>query len=60
MGSLSVISYLGSFGGIGILRFPYDLAAIFPLSIMILCLSQILLRCENHKVVHCDIEPSPA
>jgi amino acid transporter len=34
------LSYLGSFGGINFLRFPYDLVVLFPFSIIMLYLSQ--------------------
>lgn len=51
MGSLLAISYLGAFGGIGLLGFPYDLVCIFPLSVVVLCLSQLLLSDVNHKEV---------
>ena len=44
MGSVTVISYLGSFGGIGLLTFPYDTAWILPLSIVILQLSQVMRK----------------
>jgi amino acid transporter len=37
---LLVISYLSSFGGISVLRFPVDLIVLFPFSILILLLSQ--------------------
>ena len=41
--SLLMISYLGSFGGIGVLRFPIDLICILPFSIIFLTLSQKVL-----------------
>lgn len=56
MGSMLLISYLGSFGGIGVLRFPFDLLCIFPVSIFILCLSQALLKPVNHKHVVSDLD----
>lgn len=37
---LLVMSYLGSFGGIGLLKFPFDLIALLPFSVLILYLSQ--------------------
>jgi amino acid transporter len=49
MASLLVISYLGTFGGIGILAFPYDLILILPLSSLILSLSQKLLQYQSPK-----------
>jgi hypothetical protein len=48
MSSLLLISYLGSFGGIGVLSFPMDLVVIFPLSMIVLQLSQIILKVDNH------------
>ena len=44
MGSLTVISYLGSFGGNGWLSFPMDTLCILTLSILMLHLSQRLIR----------------
>lgn len=38
--TLLILSYLGSFGGIGILKFPYDIILILPFSILMLFLSQ--------------------
>lgn len=43
MGSITLISYLGSFGGIGVLQFPHDLICILPLSICMLYWSQAIL-----------------
>jgi len=44
MASLLLISYIGSFGGgIGWLKFPYDLIVMLPYSMIILHLSQALL-----------------
>ncbi len=43
MGSLLLISYLGSFGGIGVLQFPTDIVLILPYSISVLYLSNKLL-----------------
>lgn len=40
MTTLLILSYLGSFGGLGILRFPLDVISILPFSIAILYLSQ--------------------
>jgi amino acid transporter len=47
IGSFTTFSYLGSFGGIGIIRFPFDLLYFLPYSIMILALSQISMA--NYK-----------
>lgn len=60
MSSMLLISYLGSFGGIGVLSFPYDLICLFPLSVVVLYLSQIVLDTESHKEIDCSIEASPA
>ncbi|MCX7089920.1 MAG: APC family permease [Legionellales bacterium] len=43
MGALTVISYLGSFGGIGLLTFPVDTVCILPLSVVMLYLSQMII-----------------
>lgn len=51
MTCIFVVSYLGSFGGIGLLGFPYDLVCLLPISIILLSLSQTLLCVENHKEV---------
>jgi amino acid transporter len=37
---LLFLSYLGSFGGIGLFRFPFDMLLIFPFSLLMLYLSQ--------------------
>lgn len=58
--SLLVVSYLGSFGGIGILHFPYDLICLLPLSIITLYLSQSVLNHETHKEITCEIEGAVA
>ncbi|EHL30038.1 APC family permease [Legionella drancourtii] len=51
MGAMLLISYLGTFGGIGALQFPFDLICILPLSIFILCLSQALLKPVDHQYI---------
>jgi len=56
MTSLGVISYLGSFGGIGALLFPMDILCILPLSIVMLYLSQALLSRPNHERALCTSE----
>lgn len=40
VGSLFIISYLGPFGGIQVLQFPYDLILLFPVSCLIFYFSQ--------------------
>ncbi len=55
-----LISYFGSFGGTGFLRFPFDLILLLPLSMLLLSLSQFLLRPEEHQEIICDGETSPA
>ncbi len=49
MGILLSISYLGSFGGIGILKFPDDILIILPFSIIILYYSQYCLDGYEHE-----------
>lgn len=41
---LLLLSYLGSFGGIGWLNFPLDILILLPFSLVILTLSQLVLR----------------
>ncbi len=48
IGSLLVISYYGSFGGIGLLHFPIDCVIVLPFSIFILTVSQKMLSFANH------------
>ncbi|KTC65078.1 amino acid permease family protein (plasmid) [Legionella adelaidensis] len=50
MGSLSIISYLGTFGGIGMLHFPLDMICFIPYSIFFLSLSQNLVS-KNSDVL---------
>ena len=54
--SLLSISYLGSFGGLGYLPFPFDLICILPLSILMLYLSQVLLNLSGHERILCNKE----
>lgn len=49
--TIFIVSYLGDFGGIGILKFPFDLLTLFPLSLIILYSSQTLLRTTSHEHV---------
>lgn len=51
MACIFVVSYLGSFGGIGVLGFPYDLVCLLPMSVILLYLSQTLLCVEDHKEI---------
>lgn len=64
MSLLLALSYLGTFGGSGILKFPLDLLLLLPFSIFILYTSQLVLidNCENIKIDyleedghHCEI-----
>lgn len=48
---LLIISYLGSFGGIGLLGFPWDMVCILPFSIIILSWSQRVLDGLNHEYI---------
>ena len=48
MTSLLLLSYLGSFGGIGLLKFPYDVLLILPFSLIMLYGSQrYLVEAKN-------------
>jgi len=53
MASLFILSLLGSFGGIGMLKFPFDIMSILPMSLLILYLSQVLLDNSNHERIEC-------
>lgn len=46
MFALLILSYLGSFGGIGVIGFPVDVALILPLSILVLFMSQRVIVTE--------------
>lgn len=59
MSSLLIISYLGSFGGIGLLKFPIDLLCLLPLSIITLSLSQGVLNVKGHKEINSEMEMIP-
>lgn len=59
MTSLLLVSYLGTFGGIGVLKFPMDLVCLLPLSIVTLYLSQVVLNVDEHKEINCDMETIP-
>lgn len=48
---LMIISYLGSFEGLGVLKFPLDLCCLFPFSVMVLSLSQYILDPQQHKII---------
>ncbi len=43
MVTMFILSYLGSFGGIGLLVFPWDMLSILPFSILVLYASQFVL-----------------
>lgn len=59
MGTLLLISYLGSFGGIGVLQMPMDMLCILPFSIIMLYLSQSVLDRDNHKHICCEMDEVP-
>jgi amino acid transporter len=42
-----VISYIGPFGGLNMLKFPYDIICIFPISVFIFYLSQKCLATQE-------------
>jgi hypothetical protein len=48
MGSLLGLSYLGSFGGLGYLKFPEDIAIILPFSVIMLYCSQYCLSEQDY------------
>lgn len=58
MVTLLLVSYLGNFGGIGVLKFPYDVLGLLPLSIFILYSSQRLLSPDRHAHVDSIAEES--
>ena len=43
LGGLLILSYFGTFGGIGLLSFPFDMVAILPFSIAMLLWSQCVI-----------------
>lgn len=51
--SLLILSFLGSFGGMNLLKFPLDILAILPVSLLILYFSQALLDNPNHQHAQC-------
>jgi amino acid transporter len=56
MACLFFISYLGTFGGIGLLSFPLDMVVIFPFSCLFLYLStQVALSMEKHDIIMEDL-----
>lgn len=56
MASLLLLSWLGNFGGIGILQFPIDMICILPLSVLVLHLSQKVLNPGKHTPILCDVD----
>ncbi|MBA2649948.1 MAG: APC family permease [Legionella sp.] len=55
MTSMFIISFLGSFGGIGLLLFPYDILFILPGSLILLQLSQSVINISEYKEVDVGI-----
>jgi amino acid transporter len=58
---LLVLSYLGPFGGIGLVKFPFNMLLLFPVSILLLYLSQYCLvsaqaQLEAFELTHQQIE----
>lgn len=53
-----VFSYLGPFGGIGVLKFPYDMVLMLPVSFFILYLSQQCLSQDNDVFEMAEVECS--
>lgn len=56
MSSITLISYVGSFGGIGLLSFPIDIICILPLSIAMLYLSQKLINSDKQGIALGNLE----
>lgn len=56
MVSLLAISWVGSFGGLGLLTFPWDMLVLLPFSILFLQLSQCVIDVVHHKKVACEVE----
>lgn len=57
MSSLTLISYLGSFGGTGLLQFPLDIVCFFPYSVLMLYLSQVLVtNCYDSDIFEAEHE----
>ncbi|MFZ4076694.1 MAG: APC family permease [Legionellaceae bacterium] len=48
MSLLLILSFLGSFGGLGLLIFPYDVLLIIPFSVLMLLGSQAVIRGKAH------------
>lgn len=56
MGSMLLVSYLGTFGGIGRLNFPQDILLILPLSMVILHFSQkVLVDDKQHQEITANL-----
>lgn len=51
---LLALSYLGSFGGLKILKFPYDIVGILPFSILTLLASQVYLVPAKEEILHSE------
>lgn len=56
MTSLLIISWLGHFGGLGILQFPWDIVCLLPFSIIFLQFSQYVVDEVHHKKLTCELE----
>lgn len=57
MGILLGLSYLGSFGGLGILKFPQDVLVILPFSVITLYCSQYCLGEQNYDYTELCANP---
>ncbi|MDQ2993452.1 MAG: APC family permease [Pseudomonadota bacterium] len=56
MGTLLLLSYLGSFGGLGMLKFPEDIFIILPFSIIMLHFSQYCLGEPDYESPVADVD----
>lgn len=57
MGMLFFLSYIGSFGGLGLLKFPSDILIILPFSIITLYCSQYCLGEHNDNYLEANALP---
>lgn len=54
--SLIIASWTGTYGGIGLLQTPYDFIVIFIISVLILWLSQMLVKSSQNHTTWCNLE----
>lgn len=59
MGGLLFLSWVGSFDGLGFIKFPYDLLGLFPFSFLILTLSQRVVSDELYQPIELFLDETP-